>query len=68
MFSQRSFSVTSKTIPIVDYGIHGDSHRVLGKHLLRGHIKGQRSKVHFRVVLNARQNEENARPLGTAMQ
>lgn len=36
----------------------------LSKHLLRWHVKGKRTKVHLGVVLNARQNEEDARALG----
>lgn len=40
----------------------------LGEHLLRRDVKGQRSQVHLGVVLNAGEDEEDARALGAAVQ
>lgn len=53
---------------VVDDGVDRHGHRVLGEHLLRRHVERQRAQVHLRVVLDAGQDEENARPLGAAMQ
>ncbi len=53
---------------IVDHGVHGHGHRVLGEDLLRRHVERDRAQVDRLNAVHARQNEKQAGTLGSAAQ
>ncbi len=52
---------------IVDDSVDSDRDRVLGQNLLRGHVERDRAQVNRGDVVDARQNEEETRAFGSAV-